>query len=334
MEKKKKKKIKIINKKRFLVVLFSFILIIIILFVISSYSFLKYQIETPLNNQTEEIVFIIEKGDGLKLIADNLERDGVIRNKAWFTAYVFYKGWAGNLQAGEYSLDSDLNIIQIAEKIFKGNIISREIKITIPEGFNLKQIDARLAEADLIEADELSIQSDLEGYLFPDTYEFNKKMDLDEIINIMRDNFNKKLDNDLINEIQRQGKTIEEIIIMASIIEKEVSIYEDRRIVSGVFWNRLSINYPLQSCATIAYILGKDKWIYSIEDTKVESPYNTYQNIGLPPGPISNPGILAIRAAIYPQYSDYYFFLSKPDGETVFSKTFEEHEENINKYLK
>ncbi len=331
--KKKRIRIRINNKKHFVVFLASVLFIISIICVSSCY-FIKYQISAPLNNQGTEQTFIIEKGDGLEKIANNLEKDGIIRNSVWFTAYVFYKGWAGHLQAGEYSLGSNLNIVQITDRIFKGDVIPEEIKITIPEGFNLKQIDARLTEAGLIEAGELSIQSHLEGYLFPDTYEFNKKIDLDEIINIIKENFDKKLDADLINEIKKQKKTIEEIIIMASLIEKEVPLYEDSRIVSGVFWNRLSVNYPLQSCATIAYALGKDKWIYSIEDTKIDSPYNTYENIGLPPGPICNPGLLAIKAAIYPQYTDYYFFLSKPSGETVFSKTFEEHQENMAKYLK
>ena len=328
----KKKKIRINNKKRFVVFLVSVLFIISVICVSSCY-FVEYQISAPLNNQGTEQTFIIEKGDGLEKIANNLEKDGIIRNSVWFTAYVFYKGWAGHLQAGEYSLGSNLNIVQITDRIFKGDVISKEIKITIPEGFNLKQIDARLTEAGLIETGELSIQSHLEGYLFPDTYEFNKKMDLDEIINIIKENFNKKLDTDLINEIKKQKKTIEEIIIMASLIEKEVSVYDDRRIVSGIFWNRLKINYPLQSCATIAYVLNTDKWRYSIEDTKIDSPYNTYQNIGLPIGPINNPGMSAIKAAIYPQYTDYNFFLSKPSGETVFSRTLEEHNQNKVKYL-
>ena len=333
MKKKKKKRIKINNKKRFIIVLSSLFLIVFIFFS-SGYYFIKYQINTPLSNQDIEKVFVIEKGDGLKTIAANLEKAEIIRNSAWFTSYVFYKGLAGHLQAGEYSFNTNLNIIQITDKIFKGDVIPTEVKITIPEGFNIRQIDARLAEADLIEAGELSARSDLEGYLFPDTYEFNKRMDLDEILGVIKRNFDNKLSDSLRNEIKRQKKTIEEIIIMASIIEREVPLYEDSRIVSGVFWNRLNINYPLQSCATIAYALNKDKWIYSIEDTKINSPYNTYKNVGLPPGPICNPGILAIQAAIYPRQTDYYFFLSKPDGETVFSKTFEEHQANMAKYLK
>ncbi len=149
----------------------------------------------------------------------------------------------------------------------------------------------------------------------------------------MRENFNRKLDEELRDEIARQDKTIKEIIIMASLLEREVPTYQDQRIVSGIFYQRLKTNYPLESCATIAYILGIDKWRYSIEDTRIESPYNSYLNIGLPPGPICNPGLSAIKAAIYPQENEYNFFLSKPNGETVFSKTLEEHNENKAKYL-
>jgi len=121
---------------------------------------------------------------------------------------------------------------------------------------------------------------------------------------------------------------------MASLIEKEVATDEDRKIVSGIFWKRLKNHYPLQSCATVAYALGVDKWRYSVNDTQIESPYNTYKYIGLPAGPISNPGLSAIKAAIYPQESDYNYFLSKPDGETVFSRTLREHNLAIQKYLK
>lgn len=332
MNNKKKRKIIINNKKRFVLLLSSLFLIFIIILFSGILYFIKYQIVFPLDKNATEKEFVIQKGDGLKKIANNLEQEKIIRNDIWFNLYVFYKGWAAHLQAGEYSLGPNLNIIEIAEKIFKGDAISNNFKITIPEGFNLRQIDAKLTEVGLIKSGELSSQSQLEGYLFPDTYEFNKEMNLNEIVDIMKSNFNKKIDN-LKSEIERQEKTIEEIIIMASLIEKEVSSYEDRQIVSGIFWKRLNINYPLQSCATVAYALGKDKWIYSFEDTKVNSPYNTYENIGLPPGPICNPGISAIKAAVYPTTTDYYFFLSKPNGETVFSETFEEHQENIVKYL-
>ncbi|MBL7053056.1 MAG: endolytic transglycosylase MltG [Candidatus Portnoybacteria bacterium] len=322
---------KLINRKKFII--FCSGIIFLILFLIGIAFFAYYQIKTPLIQEGQETLFIIEKGQGLKEIAANLEEVELIRSKNWFMTYIFYRGWAAQLQAGEYLLNPSWNISQIAQKIVKGEIISFEVLITIPEGFTLKQIDARLAKAGLIKSGELASKTELEGYLFPDTYQFNKDTELEEIIEIMRENFNTKLDEELKQEIVKQGKTIDQIIIMASLLEKEVPLYEDRQIAAGIFWKRIATNYPLQSCATIAYVLEIDKWIYSIEDTEINSPYNTYQNIGLPPGPISNPGLSAIRAAVYYKTSDYNFFLSKPDGETVFSKDFEEHKENKAKYL-
>ena len=322
---------KLINRKKFII--FCSGIIFLILFLIGIAFFAYYQIKTPLIQEGQETLFIIEKGQGLKEIAANLEEVELIRSKNWFMTYIFYRGWAAQLQAGEYLLNPSWNISQIAQKIVKGEIISFEVLITIPEGFTLKQIDARLAKAGLIKSGELASKTELEGYLFPDTYQFNKDTELEEIIEIMRENFNTKLDEELKQEIVKQGKTIDQIIIMASLLEKEVPLYEDRQIAAGIFWKRIATNYPLQSCATIAYVLEIDKWIYSIEDTEINSPYNTYQNVGLPPGPISNPGLSAIKAAIYYKTSDYNFFLSKPDGETVFSKDFEEHKENKAKYL-
>jgi len=293
----------------------------------------SYQFNLPISGESIKQNFSVEKGEGLEKIAINLENDGLIRNKIWFTSYVVYQGWTTKLQAGEYVLNPSLNIKQIAEKLVKGEAVSQDIEVIIPEGFTVKKIDARLAKLGLIEPGEILIHPELEGYLFPDTYLLDVNSTAEDIIIKMRENFNNKLNENLRDEIERQNKTVEEIVIMASLIEKEVKTYQDRRIVSGVFWNRIRDNYPLQSCATIAYILEEDKWRYSIEDTKIDSPYNTYQNIGLPKGPICNPGLSAIRAAINPQENDYYFFLSKPSGETVFSKTLKEHNLNKAKYL-
>ncbi|MFC1700772.1 endolytic transglycosylase MltG [Patescibacteria group bacterium] len=317
-----------------------FFVSILILFLISLISgiifyFIWYQIATPLTDNVSEAKFIVEKDSSLKSIAIDLEEAGLIRNNKLFIGYVYYKGWGAKLQAGEYILSPSLNIIQIAKKIFKGDAFINEIQITIPEGFNLRQIDARLAKSGLINQGDLLIQSqNLEGYLFPDTYKFSEDENLNDIIDKMRNNFEAKVNEKLILDIDSQDKDIDEIITMASILEKEVRTYYDKQVASGIFWKRIDTNYPLQSCATIAYALGVDKWRYSIDDTKIDSPYNTYQNIGLPPRPICNPGLDSIKAAIYPIETEYNFFLSKPDtGETVFSKTFEEHNANKAKYL-
>jgi UPF0755 protein len=176
--------------------------------------------------------------------------------------------------------------------------------------------------------------ADLEGFLFPDTYRVFKNATAEDIVQKLLDNFNDKLTLDLRTDIAKQGKSIFDVITMASIIEKEVKSPEDMKIVSGIFWQRTGDSYPLESCATLAYILGVNKKQYTYEDTKINSPYNTYQNAGLPPGPICNPGLAAIQAAIYPQTTDYHYFLTRPDtGATIFSKTYQEHLRNKAKYL-
>lgn len=306
---------------------------VLILGISGAYYFVQYQLVTPLSDQFSEQTFVINEGEGLGEISAKLEEASLIRGKLWFTGYIFYKGWSTQLQAGEYFLSPSLSIVQMARGIVSGDVVLHEVKVTIPEGFTLRQIDARLSKIGLINEGELLEYPALEGYLFPDTYRFNTRDNLEDIIQKMRDTFDQKLDTGLRDEITRQGKTIEEIITMASILEKEVAYYSEQRIVSGIFWKRLKDHYPLQSCATIAYALGVDKWRYSIADTKVDSPYNTYQNVGLPPGPINNPGLLAIKAAIYSEATDYYFFLSAKDGTTIFSRTTEEHYANKAKYL-
>lgn len=183
--------------------------------------------------------------------------------------------------------------------------------------------------------------TDLEGFLYPDTYRVFASSTATEVIDKMIANLDKKLTPKMRADIIAQGKTINEILTMASIIEKEAPISynqgdnRDAKIISGIFWRRIKNNQALQSCATLAYILGVDKEQYSEADTKVDSIYNTYLNPGLPPGPIANPGILAIEAAIYPIPSNYNYFLT-PSGskDIVYASTYEEHLRNKNKYLK
>ncbi len=324
----------IINKTRFILFLLSVIMLLVIFLTGISYFYIKNQFSEPLssgNNYNQ--IFVVKEGEGLKKIAANLEKDNLIKNDIWFMSYILLKGWGAQLKAGEYLINPGLNVKEIANKIIQGETNSVDIKITIPEGFNLKKIDARLAKYGLIEEGELANKEELEGYLFPDTYNFEKGESLEKIISKMKENFADQLDSKIKADIEDQGKDIEEIIIMASIIEKEVNNDQDRKIVSGIFWRRLADNYPLESCATIAYALEIDKWRYSQEDTEIDSAYNTYRNIGLPPTPICNPGLSSIKAAVYPQESDYYFFLSGVNGETVFSKTLEEHNQNKAKYL-
>ncbi len=180
----------------------------------------------------------------------------------------------------------------------------------------------------------------LEGYLFPNTYRVFASSSAEEIVYRLLSNFDKKLTPELRAEIKRQGKTIHEIITMASIIEKEAPIFNqtnirDAKLISGVFWNRLRIGMALQSDATLSYIFENKKPAHSGAELKVDSPYNSYLYKGLPPGPISNPGMIAIEAAIYPEKTDYFYFLTPLDGSKVYyAKTYQEHLNNKYKYLK
>jgi conserved hypothetical protein, YceG family len=237
-------------------------------------------------------------------------------------------------------------------------ILKEEKTLRVIEGYRNSDIANLLIKNNLATADEFAKaqknydtskfsfladkpkSTDLEGYLYPDTYRVYASSTATEIITKMLSNFDQKLTPKMRADIASQGKTINEILTMASIIEKEAPISyskgenQDAKIISGIFWRRIKVGQALQSCATLAYVLGVDKEQYSQVDTKFDSPYNTYQNKGLPPGPIANPGILAIEAAIYPTPSNYNYFLTPKDSKTIiYAVTYEEHLRNKNKYL-
>ena len=284
------------------------------------------------NPQGQEEFFLVKKGDSVFQIGQNLEQRGFIKNKYLFNLYVLASGKQSKLQAGEYVLSSSMSISKISQKLISGNI-AKEI-ITIPEGWNLRDIAWYFENKGMFQAEELYEMTELEGYLFPDTYEISRGASLEEIVKKMTDNFNKKLTPELREDIQKQEKTVSEIVIIASLLEKEIQTLEDKKMVAGVLLNRLQVGMPLQVDATITYITKKQTTNISKEDTQIDSPYNTYKYTGLPLGPICNPGMESIKAAIYPQPNSYWYYLSTPEGETIFSKTLEEHNIAKAKYLK
>jgi len=316
---------KLLQNKKTLIILGIVLIVIILLFIF-------LEIVSPVCKGEEKMV-VIEKGWSSGAIAQKLKDEGLIKSKWFFIFYVWLKGYNEHLQAGDYLMNPDMTVFKIAKIIAKGEIAPNWVKVTIPEGWDIKKIEERLIALQVINPEE-KLPKKEEGFLFPDTYYFDKDSSIEAVVEKMRDNFDKKITKELRAEIEKQGKTLYDILIMASLLEKEVISDEDRAVVSGIFWKRLENNYPLESCATIAYILGVDKWRYSIEETRIKSLYNTYINIGLPPTPINNPGLSAIKAAIYPEYTDYNFFLTNPeDGRTIFSKTLDEHNANKGKYF-
>lgn len=342
-----------------------FILSVLSLAVLLGFGFWYQQgITKPLDPEVKEkTIFQIKKGSGVLDIAESLEQEGFIANRWLFVLYVLSRREQSALQAGSYQLSPAMNIRDIAKEIVAGRVVEDEI--TILEGWDLRDIGWYLEGRGLFQAEELfelvgfplvdySVAEDipppkdfsrefdflkdkpgnigLEGYLFPDTYRLAKGESLEEIVKRILENFGKKV-NPLRAEIASQGKSIFEIVTMASILEKEVASFEDRRLVSGILWKRLEAGIPLQVDATITYITGKKTTSISKKETEIDSPYNTYKYPGLPRGPISNPGLESIMAALYPKESDYWYYLSAPDGTTIFSRTLEEHNNAKAKYL-
>jgi len=331
--------------------------LVIIIIVVLAGGFLYWQnLNSAVDANGQKQVFVVNKGETIRQVADNLKKENLIRSAFYFKNKI---GPNDNIKAGEYSISPKLSTKEIIKILTLGEALSREKSITIIEGWNNKEIAAYLEKNNIISSkdfialansplgqwkfgflrpdflDDAPKQAGLEGYLFPDTYRISQGALAEEIISKMLDNFDKKLTPEIKEEIKRQGKTIYEIVTMASIIEKEVRSTDDMKIVSGIFWDRLKNGQGLESCATLAYILGINKTQYSLEDTKVDSPYNTYKYRGLPPGPIANSGLNAIRAAVYPEDTNYNYFLSDPaTGQTIYSKTLDEHNANKNKYLK
>jgi UPF0755 protein len=282
---------------------------------------LSIQISAPLYFQDKtEAIFKIKKGQGTKDIAKELERKELIRSSSFFQAYSFLKGVSHKLQAGEYLLSPSLSLSQIVRKLATGDV--HKEAVTFVEGWSVKDYPSLL--------EFLS----LEGYLFPDTYLVRTDETPESIAQRMLQNFDKHFTPQLKTETQRQKKTIFQIVTMASLLEKEVRGLQDRKIVAGILWKRLAAGIALQVDATVSYAKGEHTVKVSTEDTQIDSPYNTYKYPGLPLGPIGNPGMESILAALYPTESPYWYYLSTPTGETIFSKTLEDHNLAKAKYLK
>jgi UPF0755 protein len=306
--------------------IFSLIFLVTILFFTAIYF--------PLvENSTIQKIINIPSGTNAKEIVHILEKNEIIRkNNYLFIILIKLSKLEDKLKFGEYNLSPSLNMLQILNKLARGEIVV--YKITIPEGYTSIQIAELLDKKEIVEKESfLKLvkygEKSWEGYLFPDTYEVPKKYGAENMFKLMLSNFEQvAVDNKLINKAEQTGFTMDEIITLASIIEKEAKFAEEKRQISSVFHNRLKSGMKLQSCATIQYILGKPKEKLEESDLEIESPYNTYLYKGLPPGPICNPGIDSIIAALEPANEDYLYFILGDNGRHIFSKTYEEHLKN------
>jgi UPF0755 protein len=291
-------------KKRLL--FFIFYLIVFLIFMYALFLSPPNKFITPKN-------ITISRGMNLKDISEILKNEDIIRSRIFFEIFVILNKKENKISEGDYLFKNRMPVFGIVRQMVKENKNIIPIKITIPEGYTNLDI-AETFSKKLINFNKenfLNQTEKIEGYLFPDTYFFFSYSNEEDVIKLMLNNFDKKIQN-LEEEINNLAKNQEEIIIMASIIEKEAKGDNDRAIISGILWNRIKINMPLQ----------------------VDAFMETYKKKGLPQNPICNPGLKAIQAAIYPINSAYLYYLHDKNGNIYYAKSFEEHRQNINKYLK
>lgn len=284
--------------------------------------------------------FVIPKGQGVITTAQKLESDGLVKNAQIFRFYAQYKKFDVKMQAGSYELSPSMTTQEIAEKLTLG---SEDVWVTLLEGWRMEEVAEYLAMQNLPEFSQAEFEdlaSMSEGMIFPDTYLVPRESTAEQLYSLFTNTFEKKVTTDLESEIAQSNLTVEEIITLASIVEREGRSFEDMRHVSGILQKRIEIGMPLQADATLQYIAGKnlqsDKWWDqpNIAVKESASPYNTYKNLGLPPRPICNPGLQAIKAVLDPIESDDLFYIHAPSGAAYYSKTLQEHNANIDKYLR
>lgn len=298
---------------------------------------------------TDETVrdFLITKGASASQIGNKLAQEGLIKDSLAFKFYLQLTGAAGRIQAGEYALSPNLNLFQIVNELLRG---PKEIWVTIPEGLRREEIAERFANGLLKEDKEtfiddfLTASADKEGMLFPDTYIFPKTASASAIVSKLASTFDSRIDSQMEKDIAASGYGLNEILVMASIVEREAVTEGERPIVAGILFKRLEAGWPLQADATLQYAVASTKckgqstgckwWeIPTVVDRQLNSAYNTYRNTGLPPAPIANPGLSSIKAAIYPEDSDYWYYLHDSKGKIYYARTLEEHNANISRYL-
>lgn len=342
-----------------LVLLLGLVLAMILVGVV--YYFTK--VNEAATSDSREFHFTVTKGSSTRQIATELNQEKIINNKYIFIIYSKLHDVGDKIQAGDYVLNSNMTVAEIIDVLTHGKVVSTSRKMVLIEGQTNDQIAKNLENQNIAKAvDFLHAISDdgynfkyldaaakvnYQGFLFPDTYEVGKSDSIKDIVQKMLTNFQTKFTDKMYADSQAKNVKLIDLITLASIVEKEVGrnktnltdadialMQRERELVASVFYNRLEIGMALESDATVNYVTGKADRSVTIADTKINSPYNTYKFKGLPPGPISNPGLGSIQAVVYPASSDYLYFLNSPEGTAYFAKTLAEHNANKAKYLK
>lgn len=280
-------------------------------------------------------VITIEQGDGSLEIANQFEKYNIVTSKILLNTIVIALGGERTIVSGEYVFNQKLNVLDVAKRITRGQFGLVPKKITIPEGLSSYEIAEVFAlKIPSFDKEEFIAQAVLkEGYLFPDTYYFIPNAKPADIVAKLEENFAKKMD-EIKDEIKNADASLEDIIIMASILEEEARLTRTRQIVAGILWNRIKKGMPLQVDGTFKYINGKGSADLTLSDLSIDSPYNTYKYKGLPPTAVSNPGLDSIKATLNPIKTEYVYFLTDNNGNMHYAKTLEEHVKNKHKYLR
>ncbi|SDF10510.1 endolytic transglycosylase MltG [Sporolituus thermophilus] len=301
---------------------------------------ITYGLARPVSSANAPVLITVEPGMTTNDIGALLKQRGLISNVFLFRVLAKIEGLEGSLQAGEYQITPSMTVRQIIDMLARGETAYRQF--TIPEGFTVDQVAALLeqhkisdatqfkslarayAPYDYMTAGEGTLYT-VEGFLFPDTYRVASGATAEDILKMLTKQFDQQFTPAMRARAAELNLSIREVIILASLVEKEAQLEGERPVIASVFFNRLKQGMPLQSCATIQYILGYPKPKLTVQDTQIPSPYNTYQHSGLPPGPIANPGLASIQAVLYPAETEYLYFVADKNGAHRFSRTYDEH---------
>jgi UPF0755 protein len=299
---------------------------------------------SSIDNKNTTVIVDIPNGSSFLKLTEILNNAGIIKNRIFFYGLVTTRQAFRSIRAGEYEFSTSMTPVAIIDKLLRGEI--KTYRVTIPEDFSVKEVVARLMEYKLIDEKafyELAVDEEflkaegieadsIEGYLFPETYSFNRSMSTRQIMRIMVNEFWKKVTPDMLDKANKLGFSVQEYITLASIIGKESGYDAEKPLISAVFHNRLKRKMRLQSDPTAVYDLENFAGAVRRSHLKRNSPYNTYIINGLPPGPIANPGLESLKAALYPANVNYLYFVAKRDGSHFFSSSLDMHNLAISRY--
>jgi UPF0755 protein len=314
-------------------------------------------IQSSASSDSTAMVFTINPGESAATIAPRLQREGLVADSQLFLYVVRYRGVDAQLEAGEYELRPDMTMEEIIDTLQHGRL--REVTVTIPEGKRAEEVAALLEESGVVDSETFmavvrngstaydfladrpaDAPASVEGYLFPETYRIPVDYDATQIVDLLLSTFGERFTAEMREAAADEGLTVHQVVTLASIVEREAVVAEERPIIASVYLNRLEQGMYLQSDPTVQYALGYQEdagqwWKIPMsleEDVQVDSPYNTYMYPNLPPGPICSPGLASIQAVLDPAETPYLFFFSKFDGSHAFAETYEEHLRNQEQY--